>query len=356
MKKTLIAALAMLSGMASAQTEISKYRPGVTPEGVVYYLPKTALRIVVQVEKTTYTPGDFCKYAERFLRLKDVGSEKTVAYKVNTVGMSAIGVADTSKCYAVKFNAKNASSNIELADDGVLLAVNATAKKQETPEKFVPARKPKAVNPRQYMSEEILAAGSTAKMAELTALEIYEIRDSKNQLVRGQADFMPQDGAQMRLMLDQLETQDNALTQMFGGTETRDTTEHVFLYYPDRETRKQVLFRLSNKLGMVAADDLSGAPFYINVENISALPEPAPVGKKKKKAESEDGIYVNVPGKIRVTVTNGNVPVCTADFNAGQYGNTELLSGDLFNKRFTTHLTLDPITGGVAKLEAEQPK
>ena len=38
----------------NAQTSTSSYQPGVTPEGMVYFLPKTAVRIVVQVEKTSY--------------------------------------------------------------------------------------------------------------------------------------------------------------------------------------------------------------------------------------------------------------------------------------------------------------
>lgn len=357
MKKILIAGMLMLGCMASAQTEISKYHPGVTPEGAVYFLPKTALRIVVQVEKTTYTPGDFCKYADRYLRMKDVEQEASVSYKMNSIDLMAFGVADTSKCYAVKYNAKNASANIRLADDGTLMAINATASQPEPPAKFTPAPKPKAVNPRQFMNEDILAAGSTAKMAELTALEIYDIRDSKNQLTRGQADFMPKDGEQMKLMLNQLDMQDNALTQMFTGTVTRDTTEHVFLYYPDQETDRQILFRLSEKLGLVDADDLSGAPYYISVEDMHSLPAQTANDKKKKKtAAVKDGIYVNVPGRIKVTVAKGNRTINSFEVQAAQYGYTELLSGDLFNKRFTTHLTLNPVTGAVAKLEAEQPK
>ncbi|MGN1262417.1 MAG: DUF4831 family protein [Prevotella sp.] len=357
MKKIIFAALLMLPCMATAQTEISKYKPGVTSEGVVYFLPKTALRIVVQVEKTTYTPGDFCKYSERYLRLKDVEGEASVSYKVNSVAMTAFGVADSSKCYAVKYNQKNATANVVLADDGTLLAINADALKTDVPAKFVPAKKPEAVNPRRFMNEDILTAGSTAKMAELTALEIYEIRDSKNQLTRGQADFMPKDGEQMKIMLEQLATQESALMQMFTGTVTKDTTEHVFLYYPDRVTDRQILFRLSNKLGIVAADDLAGAPYYISVTDESNLPETAPGDdKKKKKPAVEDGIYVNVPGKIKIDLAKGTQTIASFNFQAGQYGYTELLSGDLFNKRFTTHLTLNPITGGVAKLEAEQPK
>ena len=45
--------------------------PGVTQEGAVYFLPKTAVNVVVKIEKATYTPGDFAPYAERFLRLSN---------------------------------------------------------------------------------------------------------------------------------------------------------------------------------------------------------------------------------------------------------------------------------------------
>lgn len=362
MRNLIAAGLIMLGGMASAQTQISKYQPGMTPEGAVYYLPKTALRIVVQVEKTTYTPGDFCKYSERYLRIKNVEKEPTESYKVTSITETSFGVADKSKCYAVKYNPKNATANITLADDGTLLAINADAMQTETPAKFTPAPKPKAVNPRQFMSEEILAAGSTAKMAELTALEIYDIRDSKNQLTRGQADFMPKDGEQLKIMLNQLDAQDRALTQLFTGTVTKDTTEHVFIYYPDREVNRQVLFRLSSHLGIVDHDDLSGMPYYISIEDLHSVPSntiPTEDSKKKKgktEKDIQDGIYVNIPGKIKATIARGNNDMASFEIQTAQFGSTELLSGDLFNKRFTTHLTLNPKTGAVAKIEAEQPK
>jgi hypothetical protein len=69
---TLIIALVIGTTGSLAQTVISQYKPGVTSEGAVYYLPKTAIRITLQVEKTTYTPGEFCKYSEKYLRIKDV--------------------------------------------------------------------------------------------------------------------------------------------------------------------------------------------------------------------------------------------------------------------------------------------
>ena len=41
----------------------------------------------------------------------------------------------------------------------------------------------KKANPREFLTEEILMASSTAKMAELVAKEIYNIRESKNAFI-----------------------------------------------------------------------------------------------------------------------------------------------------------------------------
>jgi hypothetical protein len=189
------------------------------------------------------------------------------------------------------------------------------------------------------MSEEILAAGSAAKMAELTAKEIYDLRDNRNLLIKGQADFMPSDGNQMRLMLDRLETQDRALTQLFTGITVCDTTETVFTIVPDGPISKLVAFRLSQRLGLVDSDDLSGTPFYISIEDLNTVP---PVddeaAMKVKKKSPEAGIYVNVPGKMRSTIFQGDNKFSEKEFPAPQFGNVELLSGELFNKRYTTHL------------------
>ena len=347
----------LLCAGAQAQTEISDYRPGVTPEGAVYFLPKTVLRFVVQVEKTTYTPGDFCKYAGRYLRLDNVSDEPATRYRVTSIKMDTYGEADKTKAFAVKFNAKSAASNVALADDGTLLAVNAEPRRLQAPAAFRPAPKPKRPNPRSFLSEEVLAAGSVAKMAELTAQEIYDIRDSKNYLNRGEADYMPKDGEQLRIMLANLDRQDRALTQLFTGTTVRDTAEYVLTVCPQPGMERQVLFRLSQKLGLVDADDLSGEPYYISVADESSLPEPSPEAEGgKKKKDKEDGIYVNIPGKISVTIYKGANELDTFSTPAAQYGYTELLSGELFNKRYTTHLTLNPATGAIDKLDAEQPK
>ncbi|MBO5079565.1 MAG: DUF4831 family protein, partial [Bacteroidaceae bacterium] len=50
--------------------DIAHYTPGTMDEGVVYYLPKTQLEIKVTATKVTYTPGELCQYANRYLRMQ----------------------------------------------------------------------------------------------------------------------------------------------------------------------------------------------------------------------------------------------------------------------------------------------
>ena len=342
--------------ISQAQTVSSIYLPGVTSEGAVYFLPKTAVCVTVEYEKTTYTPGDFCKYSERFLRIKNVSTEPSVSYRITAIRQQAVAIADTTKCFAVKFDPKTSAANVRLSDDGILLAINAEVRQEDN--RLAPqlrASKSPVPNPRLYMSEEILAAGSTAKMAELTAQEIYEIRESRNLLTRGQADNMPKDGEQLRLMLNQLEQQDRSLTSLFTGITLKDTLEQTFTIIPDKDIKQEVVFRFSQKLGLVDKDDLSGTPYFINIKDLKTVPLPE-VKDAKKKARQVSGIYVNIPGRLRSTVYDASQTIVTNDFPAGQFGNVELLSGALFNKRSTTHLWLHPVSGAVERLDAEQPK
>ena len=338
-----------------AQTAVSTYLPGVTPEGAIYLLPKTGIRIAIQVEKTTYTPGELCKYAERYLRIKDVSPTPSVNYRITDIRQEAYAVADTSKHYAIKFDAKTAATNVRLSDDGILLGINTDPQPQSKSLSSPHSPLSTKIDPRQYMNEEMLAAGSTAKMAELIAQDIYEIRESRNLLVRGQADNMPKDGEQLRLMLNQLDKQDQAMTSLFIGTTEKDTTEHVITVIPDKMSDQQVLFRFSQKLGLLESDDFAGVPYYYKVEDLKTVP-PVEVIDPKKKNKQAPGVYVNVPGKLRSTISDAKGVISTAEFPAGQFGNVELLSGALFNKRYTTRLWLNPLSGAVEKIDVEQPK
>lgn len=342
------------SSFASAQTELSDYRPGLTEEGAIYCLPKTGMRFVARMEKTTYTPGEFASLASKYMHIDNVSKEKSVTYKLISFSMTPVGIPDSSKCYAVKFNAKATSSNMEIGDDGILLAINAKAQPVALPKTFEPAPRPNKKSALSFLSADILAAGSKLKMAELVAQEIFDIRDSKNQLNRGEADYMPKDGEQLKLMLANLDEQEATLTEMFSGTAEKDTLESVFVYCPTPEISRQLLFRFSKYKGMVDNNDLSGAPYCINIKDLKTLPADEPIASKKKKVES--GIYVNVPSKIKAEVTSEGNTIGTYELPAAQFGKTELLSGELFSKKYTSSIVLDPTTGAIRSIKSDLQK
>ena len=110
---------------------------------------------------------------------------------------------------------------MELTEDGIVKTINVPYSNSRVGKKAAPAPTvlQKKANPREFLTEEILMASSTAKMAELVAKEIYNIRESKNALLRGQADNMPSDGAQLKIIGNSIVfTTDNwATTQTLIG-------------------------------------------------------------------------------------------------------------------------------------------
>lgn len=81
---------------------------------------------------------------------------------------------------------------MELTEDGIVKSINVPYSKSNETKKAAPVT-PATVkaNPRDFLTEEILMASSTAKMAELVAKEIYNIRESKSPFTRpsGQHSF-----------------------------------------------------------------------------------------------------------------------------------------------------------------------
>lgn len=349
MKKGLIA-VGLLCSLSVAAQDVSTYTPGAINEGVIYYLPKTEIEVQVTATKVTYTPGEFCQYADRYLRLKGISAQPDEHWEINAIKVRSVGVPDPENAYAVKLKDKSVASQVELTPEGIIKAINTTAPAEKMAATKLAEAARKRIDPRSFMTEEILMAGSTAKMAELVAKEIYNIRDSKNSLTRGQADYMPKDGAALKLMLDNLEEQEEAMTQMFSGT--TDRTEKVFTIHvtPKGDIKDEVAFRFSKKLGVLGVNDLAGEPFYISIINEETLPPADPKAKEKKKT---DGVIYNIPGKALVTVFTPQKKYFEGELPVTQFGTTEVLVDNLFNKKVNTRVIFNPNTGGIVKIDKD---
>lgn len=348
MKRTFIIALtSCLSLAAVAQTQVTEFNPGIAANGVNYTLPKTVLKVDASAVKMVYTPGEFAQYADRYLHISGVASEPSTQWQVTSLSVYQEGVPDTAKVFTVKLKDKTVAPMVQLTPSGILVAVNTQndIKEHVLPEMQTVNHKMEA---RQYLTEDILSATSTSKMAELTAQEILDIRESKNAIKRGQVESMPQDGASLKIVLDELNRQEEALTQLFVGYTDTTFMTRSFAVMPDEDIDKQVLFRFSRKLGFVDADDLAGDPYFLSVkdQHTVVLPDEREMAKRKI-----DGLVYNMPSMADVTISTMQKTVYEQKLPFAQFGTIDTLSPTLFNKGATTKLTLHPATGGIVQLE-----
>ena len=366
MKNRLTATFMLLCSIATmAQTTITTYRPGVSTEGAAYYLPKTAINVSITTEQTTYTPGELCQYADRYLRITGISDKADTYHTILSATLSTEGLPDDTKLYHILFAPGSVAPLVSLTESGILLGINTTV--PDTPAatpKADPAPAPtakKGVAVRSYMTEEMLMTSSKAKLAELVAKEIYSIRESKNLIMRGQNEHMPKDAEALRLILAGLQEQEEALTQLFTGTTTTETSTQTYQVIPTGSAERVIFGRFSRKLGLLHGDDLAGTPLYIDVKKKQTVPAPGPVAEetkptkklKKKDENLQDGLVYNIPGKAEVNVYTNTQILAEELLTLAQFGNTETLSSDLLTRKKgkDTKVLLDPATGALLRVE-----
>ena len=346
-KKMIWVAGILIATSAYAQTDVSTGIMRGKDYGVTYLLPKTEIEIVVQATKHTYMPGEFCKYADRYLRMNNVSADPNIYWTIDKVQTPVAGVPDKDNVYFVKLKDKTVAPLMELTEDGIVRSINIPLNSHTIPATKITAAAQEIIDPRKFLTEEILMASSRAKMAELVDKEIYNIRESKNALLRGEADNMPQDGAQLKIMLDNLNLQERAMTEMFSGTLKEEPQTFTIRLTP-KEMNNEVAFRFSKRLGIVANDDLAGEPYYISITDLKTPALPGEDSKKKV-----DGVAYNVPGRAHVILTGNNKKIFDGELPVTQFGTIEYLAPVLFNKNSTIKVLFDTATGGLIKVDRE---
>lgn len=369
-QKTIIALIVFncqlsIFNLSYAQTEVTQ---GVTfgkKFGVTYMLPQTEIKIEAEATRQHYEPGQFSKYAERYLRLRDVKQEAETSWTLDEVKVNIVGVPDPSNIYFVEMKDRTTAPLMELTADGIVRSINLPFtgdKKAEQPQ--AKQQEDEALpDPRTFLTEEILMTNSTAKMAELVAREIYSIRESKNALLRGEAENLPKDGAQLQIMLDNLNKQEKAMVQMFEGKVTTEKHHFTKRVTPE-EMSNHVVFRFSKKLGFVEADDLAGEPVELSIVNKQLIPEqPAePEGKSSRSIFSIltngnksaiEGVAYNVPGKADVKLTYQHKDIINTELSLTQFGTREYLADQLFNRNTVTKVLFDVNTGALLKIDRQ---
>ncbi|GHT51604.1 DUF4831 domain-containing protein [Bacteroidia bacterium] len=300
--------------------------------GVQYVLPKTQLVVDVEYHEVRRKAGPYAKYASAYLGRNNAAAllEDQSTFTLDKVSVSESGVPNKEKTYLVTFKAKTTAPYVYLTEEGLLCTINV----DYMPEKQVVEKVEKPVstgieiNPQSVFTEEYLRASSVSKMAEVAAKNIYKIRESRQDILTGDASEMPKDGEAIKLVLGNLEAQERVWMELFVGTYESIRHHKQLTVEPTKETNNGLLFRFSTFLGMVDTDDLSGRPITLTVKDLKSVKIPVP--DPKKKVKEVDGITYNVPGKAEITIVDGTEQLCSTTVSIVQFGTTQVLAPTLF--------------------------
>jgi len=360
MKTTIISLACLVAASTAAQAQATKKLSATKANdyGLIYSLPTTVLDITVEVEKIEKHPGQFYEYARKYLNENNPVTTNSVTWKLKNVHVNARGVINPKEQYLMTFR-PGYTPYLLMDENDLPLAINTEdVESPEAPELPTPvAAEPTPLQTkaaRQVVSEEMLRSVSNAKRAELAAAKIYELRQSRNDLITGQADQMPPDGKAMQIVMDELAAQEAALTAMFVGTEQHSTDVRTFTYTPGDEVSRHVLARISAIDGIVEADNLSGDPIYLSLE----ITQKGKLPKNEKgepKTMPKDGVAYCIPGSATLKIDYRGRNFWDGTFDAAQYGVVFGLDPKMFSdKKEPSYVIFDPITGNIVELGSKQ--
>ncbi|MDR1918696.1 MAG: DUF4831 family protein [Tannerellaceae bacterium] len=352
--KNLISMVCLLLCMPlGAQTKVTKKIAAKSNDfGVTYSLPKTSLIIQVEVIKTSTKAGIYYRYAEKYLGVKNPVEEDKTYYQLGKISLTNKGIPDAENTYIVEFKAGTTAPYAYLTEEGLLCTINAeyAPPKEDAPP--APTASPAVsgdVHEAPVFFEELLMAGSTAKQAEVAAKQIYRIRESRLNILTGEADNLPPDGEAMKVVIQELDRQEKALTTLFMGSSSKEVSYYDVTVVPYQDLEREILFRFSDLLGVVDADDLSGTPVYLQLKALEREPAPAPPTGGKEKPQK--GIIYNVPGKAGVEIQMNRKSLFKGEVQIVQFGRRENLAPAMFEDRKTpVKVYFYPETGAIKQI------
>ena len=353
MKNFIVIASLLLTVPLIAQTKVVKKNAVKSNNfGVTYTLPLTTFIVDAEVTKVTSKAGPYYKYAEKYLGVKEVITEDKTLYLIDKITLQNKGIPDKDNTYIVEFKSGTLAPYVYLTEEGMLCTINAEFETLQNEADSVKKKKAASasVTPASVLSEELLMAGSTAKQAEVAAKQIYRIRESRLNILTGEADNLPPDGEAMKLVIEQLEQQERALTNLFTGVVTKESSTSTFTIHPTGDMDKEILFRFSDLLGVLDADDLGGAPVYLNLTATEKAPVLDPK-EAEKKEKSMKGIIYNIPGKASIEIKLNNKTLYKGEEQVTQFGSKESLAPSMLeDKKAPVKVYFYPETGAIKQI------
>lgn len=337
----LIISLLACSALNFAQTKTVPLNKVKNPsEGLIYSLPKTKIIVEVKTRRIQETPGIYYPYAERYLGLKDICQSETVHYEIEDINVRTKAIPDPENTYVIVAENKKQTPSIELTSEGFLRSINGNSeiKKQReyTFGKIDKTGRPCNTNYQtqesSIITQEMQQSNSTAKMAELAATQLFNIREARINALTLEAEHAPSDGKSYEIILSELNRMEKYYTELFTGKRV-EKIETTMLEYEPQKSGEEILFRFSQLKGIVDKTNLGGYPISINLQK--AVDSQAELVRYQNDGDKKDySVFYRLPGKAQVKITDTKTTFYDQEIEIAQFGKVMTLPSNISSAEF----------------------
>ncbi len=250
--------------------------------GIVYYLPRTVIRVSITMERSMAVPGPYNEYASKYLGIENVPHQVQQQWRILAIKSETSSEPDPDQFYVVRSVEQNLSESMlsGFGSKGIVF-YGLSGDKGYSASNIMPGNVVSRgviytdLSVKKYLVEETdtlyktiltdssilrvpvfvkdVVNKSMEKKAEEAADYIIKIRKNKFNLLAGADEFYP-DGQAITFGITELDKLEDDYTALFTGRRFSDTLSYDFIYVPGEEEEYEniKLFEFSAEEGVYA--------------------------------------------------------------------------------------------------------
>jgi len=283
---------------------------------ISYALPKTDLVFEVTARQEVFHAGPYARFAQKYLGVAARQKDETT-FEITGINLTSAVEADQASRYSIMLPNNLISTYMQLTTQGLVaksegsLSEGASwrfpiSSKGSFEGKGIPANLASESSTLQGAQGAITQSATVEKSLERKAQEvadmIFKIRDNRYKILVGDTDAT-YSGEAMKATMEELDKLEKDYTTLFLGYSEYNTHAAVFEVIPSADNARQmyVAFRVSDTEGLVGPDNMSGKPYYLQL-NIESVASPdSPKSGQKPKYE----IFYRIPAICKATLSDG---------------------------------------------------
>jgi hypothetical protein len=329
-------------------------------EGVVYSLPRNGLKIIVDVEKSTFIPGPYAAYAKKYLGIANVDNNKKSTWQIKAVRAEMFSEPDPDAVFETNDSIVGA---VSLLSTGIIKGINVEGDDSEVVLNGIETFISGAVYDQVFTDlssdnfYELLVDPQTGaedfniKSTEVKAREaadyIMRLRQKRAYTILAPSDVVPEDGVAFKVLVEEIKRIEQEYVALFAGKTFINKHQMCFHFIPEGgNVKNEVLFRFSESAGIVPVSNVSGKPVLINITKDAESSRKAAVLKESNNPNSgESGLFYRFPVNASIEITDGIITFFKGRTTFSQMGAIAPFPANLINE--STKIQYNTQTGTI---------